>query len=41
MKARLKDRIVAESDDIVAHGGYHYFPMGVVRMDWLEKAPKS
>ena len=27
MKARLKDRVIAESDDIVAEGGYHYFPL--------------
>jgi uncharacterized protein (DUF427 family) len=41
MKARLKDRVIAESDDIVEHGGYHYFPVGVVRIEWLEKAPKT
>ena len=41
MKARLKDRVIAESDDIVAEGGYHYFPISVVRMEWLEKAPKT
>jgi uncharacterized protein (DUF427 family) len=41
MKARLKDRVIAESDDIVAEGGYHYFPLSVVRMEWLEKAPKT
>ena len=41
MKARLKDRVIAESDDTVEHGGYHYFPIGVVRMEWLEKAPKT
>ena len=41
MKARLKDRVIAESDDIVAHGGYHYFPLSVVRMELLEKAPKT
>ena len=27
MKARLKNRVIAESDDIVAEGGYHYFPI--------------
>ena len=41
MKATLKDRTIAESDDIVAEGGYHYFPTSVVRMEWLEKAPKT
>ena len=40
MKATLKDRVIAESGDTVAHGGYHYFPISVVRMEWLEKAPK-
>jgi uncharacterized protein (DUF427 family) len=37
----LKDRVIAESDDIVAEGGYHYFPISVVRMEWLEKAAKT
>lgn len=41
MKARLKGRIVAESDDIVECGGYHYFPRAAVRLEWLEKAPKT
>ena len=41
MKARLKDRVIAQSDDIVAEGGYHYFPISVVRMEWLEKAAKT
>jgi uncharacterized protein (DUF427 family) len=41
MKARLKDRVIAESDDIVAEGGYHYFPISVVRMEFLEKAAKT
>ena len=37
MKAMLKDRVIAESDDIVEEGGYHYFPIAVTRMDWLER----
>jgi len=41
MKAVLKDRVIAESDDIVEHGGYHYFPSAHVRTDWLEKADKT
>ena len=32
MKATLKDRIIAETDDIA---------ISVVRMEWLEKAPKT
>jgi len=41
MKATLGDRTVAESDDIVEVGGYHYFPNAAVRLEWLEKAPKT
>jgi uncharacterized protein (DUF427 family) len=41
MKATLKGRVIAESDDIVEEGGYHYFPIFVVRMEWLQKAPKT
>ena len=41
MKATLKDRVIAESHDIVEEGGYHYFPVAVVRMEWLNKAPKT
>ncbi|HEX9753111.1 MAG TPA: DUF427 domain-containing protein [Methyloceanibacter sp.] len=41
MKAVLKGRVIAESDDIVEHGGYHYFPNAHVRVDLLEKAEKT
>ena len=41
MKAMLKDRVIAESDDIVEEGGYHYFPSEAVRREWLEKAEKT
>jgi uncharacterized protein (DUF427 family) len=41
MKAMLKDKVVAESDDIVENGGYQYFPASAVRADWLEKAEKT
>jgi uncharacterized protein (DUF427 family) len=41
MKAIVKDRVVAESDDIVECDGYRYFPPAAVRLDWLEKAPKT
>ena len=41
MKAILKGRVVAESDDIVECGGYRYFPGSTVRREWLEKAPKT
>ena len=38
MKAVLKGRMIAESDDIVAEGGYHYFPNAHVRVELLQKA---
>jgi uncharacterized protein (DUF427 family) len=41
MKAVLKDRVIADSDDIVERGGYHYFPSAHVRLEWLEKAEKT
>ena len=41
MKATLKDRVIAESDDIIEVDGYQYFPRSVVRMDWLERAEKT
>ena len=41
MKATLGNKTVAESDDIVEVGGYHYFPNAAVRLEWLERAPKT
>ena len=41
MKAILQDLVIAESDDVVECGGYQYFPSASVRLDWLEKAPKT
>ena len=41
MKATVDDKVIAQSDDIVEAGGYHYFPREAVRMDWLEKAPQT
>lgn len=41
MKAILKGRVIAESDDIVECGGYQYFPRAAVRTEWLEKAGKT
>jgi uncharacterized protein (DUF427 family) len=41
MKATVKDRVIADSDDIVEAAGYHYFPVSAVRMEWLAKAPKT
>ena len=41
MKAVVQGRVVADSDDIVETGGYHYFPGASVRAEWLVKAPKT
>lgn len=41
MKAIVDGRVIAESDDIVERGGYAYFPGTAVRLEWLEKAPKT
>jgi hypothetical protein len=38
MRAILKRHLIAESDDIVESGGYHYFPGSTVPMEWLEGA---
>ena len=41
MKAVLENNVIAESNDIVERGGYQYFPSSAVRLEWLEKAPKT
>jgi uncharacterized protein (DUF427 family) len=41
MKAVLKGKVIADSDDIVHAGGYAYFPLQAVRLEWLEKANKT
>jgi uncharacterized protein (DUF427 family) len=41
MRAVLNGHVVAESDDIVDCKGYRYFPPAAVRMQWLERAPKT
>ncbi len=41
MKASVDGRVVAQSDDVVACGGYQYFPRSAVHMDWLEKVEKT
>jgi uncharacterized protein (DUF427 family) len=41
MKALLNGNVIAESDDIVECDGYQYFPGSSVRMEWLEKSPKT
>ena len=39
MKAVLRGHVIADSDDVIEAGGYHYFPPNSVREEWLEKAP--
>jgi uncharacterized protein (DUF427 family) len=41
MKAVLKGHEVATSDDVVSMGGYEYFPPASVRLEWLEKSPRT
>lgn len=41
MKAIVDNCVIAESDDIVEHDGYHYFPRAAVREEWLARAPKT
>ena len=41
MKAVVDGHVVAESADIVENGGYQYFPPSAVRINFLEKAPKT
>jgi uncharacterized protein (DUF427 family) len=41
MKATLAGQVIAESEDVVAAGGYDYFPRSSVRMERLEKAEKT
>ena len=41
MRATLKDRVVANSDEVTEHGGYCYFRREDVRMAWLEAADKT
>ena len=41
MQAVLNGQQIATSDDIVEVGGYQYFPPSSVRLELLEKAPKT
>ena len=41
MKAVLDRHVIADSHDIVENAGYQYFPASAVRLDWVEKAPKT
>ena len=41
MKAVVDGRVVAESADIVENSGYQYFPASAVRLNCLQKTPKT
>lgn len=41
MQARLQDRVIADSDDVIECQGYRYFPRASVRLDWLVAAAKT
>lgn len=41
MKATLKGRVIADSDDTVECDGFAYFPGAAVRTGWLVKAEKT
>jgi uncharacterized protein (DUF427 family) len=41
MKAVLKGQVIADSDDIVECDGYQYFPVADVRLESLEKTPRT
>ena len=41
MKAVLDRHVIADSHDVVENSGYQYFPASAVRLDWVEKSPKT
>jgi uncharacterized protein (DUF427 family) len=41
MRARLGKSVIAQSEEVVEHDGYVYFPRAAVRMEWLERSPKT
>jgi uncharacterized protein (DUF427 family) len=41
MKALWQGQLIAESDQTIEVGGYHYFPRTAVRMELLKVAPKT
>ena len=41
MKAVLDRHVIADSHDIVENEGYQYFPASAVRLEWVEKSPKT
>ena len=41
MKATLRNKVIAQSEDIVEVDGYAYFPRTAVRMECLEKTART
>ena len=41
MKANWNGKILAESEQTIEVGGYHYFPRAAVRMEMLRRASKT
>ena len=41
MKAVFGDETIAQSDDIVEARGYSYFPASAVRLELMEKSPRT
>jgi uncharacterized protein (DUF427 family) len=41
MRAVVDGQVVAQSDDVIECKDYQYLPRAAVRLDWLEKAPKT
>ena len=41
MKAIVDGHVIAESESMIESDGYHYFPPSAVRLDCLEKTPKT
>ncbi|TLY72948.1 MAG: DUF427 domain-containing protein, partial [Gammaproteobacteria bacterium] len=41
MKAKWRGQVIAQSDSTTELDGYHYFPPGSVRTEFLHAAPKT
>ena len=41
VKARWNGKMIADSDQTIEVGGYHYFPRAAVRMEILRRAPQT